>query len=169
MSSVHEKIDRVRKPRVHIKYEVETEGGVIEKELPFVVGVIGDFVGDNIQTIKPIKDRKFTNIDRDNFNEVMSNIEPKLNLKVENTLANDGSEIAVQLAFNALEDFEPVNIINQIHPLKELLDARNKLSLLLSKADRSDDLEVLLEEILQNGESLKKVANELGLGNRPFV
>ncbi len=163
MASIHEKLDRVRKPRVHIKYDVETEGGVVEKELPFVVGVLGDLAGDPTKPLKPLKDRKFTQIDRDNFDEVMENIGPGLDLKVENTLANDGSELAIQLAFNSLEDFEPVNLINQVAPLKELLDIRNKLSLLSSKADRSDELESLLEEVLQNSETLKNIANELGV------
>jgi len=163
MSSVHEKIDRVRKPRVHIKYEVETEDGVVQKELPFVVGVVGDLIGDSPKAMKPLKDRKFTQIDRDNFNEVMANISPGLDLRVENTLANDGTDLAIQLAFNSLEDFEPVNIIQQVKPLQDLLDARNKLSLLASKADRSDELEGLLEDILQDTDALKKLANELGV------
>lgn len=161
--SVHEKIERVRKPRVHIKYDVETEGGVVEKELPFVVGVVADLTGDSTKPLKALKDRKFTQVDRDNFDEVMQNMGPGLNLKVENTLANDGSEMGVQLVFNSLADFDPTNVINQVEPLKALLDARNKLSLLSSKADRSDQLESLLEEILQNGETLKKIANELGV------
>ncbi len=94
--SVHDKLKRVRKPRVHITYEVETEGATVKKELPFVVGVLGDFSGNPTQPLKPLKDRKFIQIDRDNFNDVMSRMTPGLNLKVENTLKGDGSEMAVQ-------------------------------------------------------------------------
>jgi len=163
MASIHEKLDRVRKPRVHIKYEVETEGGTVEKELPFVVGAMGDYVGDGTKPVKPVKDRKFTQIDRDNFNEVMEKMGPGLKLKVETTLADDGSDLAIDLAFNAMEDFEPVNIIKQVQPLQELYEARNQLSMLLSKADRSDDLEAMLEKILQEEGPLQQIAGELGL------
>ncbi len=98
-SSVHDKLERVRKPRVHISYQVETEGAVVEKELPFVVGVLGDFSGQPTQPLKPLKDRKFIQIDRDNFNDVMGRMTPGVQMRVENTLANDGSEMAVNLRF----------------------------------------------------------------------
>src|SRR5688572_32474429 len=93
--SVHNKLERVRKPRVHITYQVETEGAVVEKELPFVVGVLGDFSGNPTEPLKPLKDRKFVQIDRDNFNDVMARATPGLNLKVENTMKQDGGEMAV--------------------------------------------------------------------------
>ncbi|MCA9170448.1 MAG: type VI secretion system contractile sheath small subunit, partial [Planctomycetales bacterium] len=105
--SVHDKLKRVRKPRVHITYEVETEGAVEEKELPFVVGVIGDFSGHPTAKLKPLKDRKFVNIDRDNINDVMKQMTPGLNLRVENTLKDDGSEMPVQLKFESMDDFDP--------------------------------------------------------------
>src|SRR5438067_8503674 len=103
--SIHDKLERVRKPRVHITYQVETEGAQVEKELPFVVGVLGDFSGNPTQPLKPLKDRKFIQIDRDNFNEILSRMTPGLNLKVENTLKGDGSEMPVSLKFNSIEDF----------------------------------------------------------------
>ena len=109
-ASVHDKLNRVRKPRVHISHEVETEGAAIERELPFVVGVMGDFSGDPQQPLRPLVDRKFTQIDRDNFNDVMARMAPGLNLKVENTLADDASEMAVNLKFNSMEDFEPARV-----------------------------------------------------------
>src|SRR3954449_5394283 len=118
--SIHDKLSRVRKPRVHITYQVETEGAVVEKELPFVVGVLGDFSGNPTQPLKPLKDRKFIQIDRDNFNDVMSRMTPGLNLKVENTLAGDGSQMAVQLKFNSMEDFEPGKVVQQVEPLRQL-------------------------------------------------
>src|SRR6516164_7939368 len=108
-SSIHDKLERVRKPRVHITYQVETEGAEVIKELPFVVGVLGDFSGNPTAPLKPLKDRKFIQIDRDNFNEVMARMTPGLNLRVQNTLKNDGSELPVQLKFESMEDFEPAN------------------------------------------------------------
>ena len=109
--SVHDKLKRVRKPRVHITYEVETEGAVVVKELPFVVGVMGDFSGNPTEKLKPLKDRKFVQIDRDNINDVMKRMTPGLNLKVKNTLKGDDSEMGVQLKFESMEDFEPANVV----------------------------------------------------------
>jgi len=162
MASVHGKLNRVRKPRVHITYDVETGGAVAKKELPFVVGVLGDFSGDPTEPLKPLKDRKFVQIDRDNFNEVMARMTPGLSLKVENTLAGDGSEMAVQLAFKALEDFDPAQVARNVPALKKLLDTRDKLRDLLTKVDRSEDLESLLEQVLKNSDDLKKLSSELG-------
>ena len=124
-ASIHDKLSRVRKPRVHITYQVETEGAKVEKELPFVVGVLGDFSGKPTQPLKPLKDRKFIQIDRDNFNDVMARMTPGLEFRVENTLKGDGSEMAVKLEFNAMEDFEPGQIVQQVEPLAEAArDAR---------------------------------------------
>jgi type VI secretion system protein ImpB len=161
--SIHDKLERVRKPRVHISYQVETEGALVEKELPFVVGVLGDFSGQPTQPLKPLKDRKFIQVDRDNFNSVMSRMTPGVKMKVENTLTDQGGEIGVDLKFNSMEDFEPGRIVNQVEPLKKLLETRNKLRDLLSKIDRSEDLEGLLERVLQNTEDLKKLSAELGV------
>jgi type VI secretion system protein ImpB len=161
MASVHEKLERVRKPRVHIKYEVETEGAMVVKELPFVVGVLGDFSGDPTEPLKPFGERKFVQIDRDNFDEVMRRMTPGLNISVPNSLADDGTDISVSLKFESLEDFEPGSIVKQVPALKALLDARNELRDLMSKADRSEDLEQMLEEILQNKADLQKLAGEL--------
>lgn len=161
--SIHDKLKRVRKPRVHITYDVETNGAVSEKEIPFVMGVMGDYSGDNTENKKPLKDRKFSQIDRDNFNEVMNNISPQLSMKVENTLENDGSEISVDLGFKSMEDFEPHRIVDKVEPLKKLLDTRNKLRDLLTKADRSDDLETILEEVLSNTDAIASLSTELGL------
>src|SRR3984893_10407683 len=116
--SIHDKLGRVRPPRVHITYEVETEGAVVVKELPFVVGVLGDFSGNPTSPLKPLKDREFIQIDRDNFNEVMDRMAPGLNMKVENTLKGDGSEMAVNLKFSSIEDFEPGRVVDQVEPLK---------------------------------------------------
>jgi type VI secretion system protein ImpB len=164
MASVHDKLERVRKPRVHIKYEVETEGAMVEKELPFVVGVLGDFSGDPSDDLKPLKDRKFVQIDRDNFNEILARMQPRLALRVSNELAGDGSDLAVELSFSSLEDMEPGRIVAQVPALKKLLETRNQLRDLLTKADRSTQLEDLLENILQNDEELRKLSQQLGAG-----
>jgi type VI secretion system protein ImpB len=161
--SIHDKLKRVRKPRVHITYDVETEGATVKKELPFVVGVLGDFSGNSpTEPLKPLSERKFIQVDRDNFDEVLARMTPGLNFKVENTLQGDGSQMSVQLKFKKMEDFEPANIAKQVEPLKKLLDARNKLKELGTKVDRSEKLEGALEEILKNSEDVNKLAKELG-------
>jgi type VI secretion system protein ImpB len=162
-SSIHEKLSRVRKPRVHIKYEVETEGAQVERELPFVMGIMGEFSGDPTKPLPSLTDRKFVQIDRDNFNDVMARIGPGLNLKVDNTLAGDGSQIAVDLKFNSIEDFEPGRIVEQVPALRQLMETRNKLRDLMSKVDRSEELEGLLEQVLQNEGELKSLSGQLGL------
>ncbi|HND51571.1 MAG TPA: type VI secretion system contractile sheath small subunit [Pirellulaceae bacterium] len=162
-SSVHDKLKRVRKPRVHITYDVETEGAVVVKELPFVVGVMGDFSGNPTEPLKPLKDRKFTSIDRDSFNDVMKRMTPGLKMRVENTLSGDGTELAVDLKFNQLDDFSPAAVANQVEPLRKLLETRDKLRDLLTKIDRSEDLEGVLEQVLKNTEALKKFSAELGV------
>ena len=163
MSSVHGKLERVRKPRVHITYDVETEGAVVQKELPFVVGVLGDFSGDPTEPLKPLKDRKFIQIDRDNFDDVMARLTPGLKMRVENTLAGDGSELAVDLKFQSMADFEPARVVEQVEPLKKLLETREKLRDLASKVDRSEELEGVLEKVLQNTDQLAQLSSELGL------
>jgi type VI secretion system protein ImpB len=165
-ASIHEKLSRVRKPRVHIKYEVETEGAQVERELPFVMGIMGEFSGDPTKPLLPLTERKFVQIDRDNFNEVMARIAPGLNLKVDNTLAGDGSQMAVDLKFNAIEDFEPGRIVEQVPALKALMETRNKLRDLMSKVDRSEELENLLEQVLQNQGELKSLSGQLGLDKK---
>jgi type VI secretion system protein ImpB len=159
--SIHGKLSRVRTPRVHITYKVETEGAEVEKELPFVVGVLGDFSGNPTEPLKPLRERKFIQIDRDNFNEVMARMTPGLNMKVPNTLKGDGSEMGVQLKFRSLEDFEPGSVVKQVEPLRKLLETRDRLRDILTKADRSEDLEALLENVLKNTDELNKLKAEL--------
>jgi type VI secretion system protein ImpB len=166
MASIHQKLDRVRKPRVHITYDVETEGAMVQKELPFVVGVIGDFSGDPTEPLKPLKDRKFIQIDRDNFNDVMARMTPGVKMKVDNTLADDGSQLSVDLAFKSMEDFEPGRIVQQVEPLRKLMETRNQLRDLLSKADRSEELEGILEKVLQSTDELAKLGEQLGVDKK---
>ena len=160
--SVQKKLSRVRKPRVHITYDVETEGAQVRKELPFVVGVIGDFSGKPYEPLKPLRDRKFIQIDRDNFDDVMKRMTPGAEFKVDNTLAGDDSQMAVALRFNSMDDFEPGAVVQQVEPLRKLLAVRNKLRDLMSKADRSEDLENILEEVLRNTDKLSALVGELG-------
>jgi type VI secretion system protein ImpB len=163
-ASVHDKLNRVRKPRVHITYEVETEGAEIQRELPFVMGVMGDFSGDPTAPLRPLGDRKFIQIDRDNFNDVMAGMNPGLKLKVDNKLSEEGGEMAVELKFNAIEDFEPARVAQQVPALRALLETRAKLRDLMSKVDRSEELESLLEQVLKNEEDMKALSSQLGLG-----
>ena len=160
---IHDKLKRVRKPRDHITSDLETNGTVVEKEIPFVMGVMGDYSGDNADSKKPLKERKFSQIDRDNFNEIMSKVNPQLRMKVENLLEGDGSEMSLNLDFKNMEDFEPHRIVEQLEPLKKLMDTRNKLRDLLTKADRSEELESILEDVLSNTNALSSLSNELGV------
>ena len=162
-ASIHEKLNRVRRPRVHITYEVETEGAQIVRELPFVVGVLGDFSGDPAQPLRPLGERKFVQIDRDNFDEVMQRLAPGLKLSVDNKLGADDSNMAINLQFSSIEDFEPGRVLDQVPALRALLETRNRLRDLMSKADRSEELEVLLEQVLKNPGDLAAIAGALDM------
>ncbi len=162
-ASIHDKLNRVRKPRVHITYDVETEGAEVQRELPFVVGVMGDFSGDPTAPLRPMADRKFVQIDRDNFNDVMATMNPGLKLRVDNTLSEEGGEMAVDLKFKSIEDFEPARVAQQVPALKALMETRAKLRDLMSKVDRSEELESLLEQVLKNQDEMKALSSQLGL------
>ena len=161
--SIHDKLKRVRKPRVHITYDVETEGAIVKKELPFVVGVMGDFSGHNQEVLKPLKDRRFIQLDRENFNDVLKKMSPSLKLDVDNTLTDAGTKFSVDLNFKSIDDFEPAAVVNQVEPLRNLMETRNKLRDLMTKIDRSEELENVLEEVLSNTASLDSIAKELKL------
>ncbi|CED57644.1 type VI secretion system contractile sheath small subunit [Aliivibrio wodanis] len=157
---------RVSKNRVSITYDVETNGAVETKELPFVVGVIGDFSGHKPESEKvDLEEREFTGIDKDNFDMVMGQVNPTLSYKVDNKLASDDSQFEVNMNFSSMKDFHPENVVEQIDPLKKLVETRNQLKVLLSKADRSRDLERLLKEVLQSTDAIQGLAQELGLNN----
>ena len=165
--SIHKKLSRVRKPRVHITYDVENSGSLETKELPFVTGVLGDYSGDNVDGKEPMRQREFTAIDRDNFNEVLSKINPQLSLKVDDTLSGEeGQSMKVNLDFKSIEDFEPHQIVNQVEPLRQLLETRNKLRDIMAKVDRSDELETILEDVLKNTEQLQSLSDQLGVNKK---
>ena|SRR6476659_7199045 len=161
--SLQHKIDRVRPPRVQITYDVETGGAIELKELPFVVGVMGDFSGKPEEPLPAFKNRKFVEIDPDNFDQVLSGMSPRLAFTVDNKLQNDGSKMGVELKFNSIEDFEPDNFVQQVEPLRKLVEARQKLSDLLSKMDGNDKLESMLEDIMSNADKQKQLSDALGI------
>lgn len=162
--SVQQKIARIRPPRVQITYDVETGGAIEMKELPFIVGVLGDYVGKPEEALPALKNRKFVEIDRDNFDQVLSGMKPRLAYTVDNKIQEDGSKIGVELKFNKLEDFEPDNLVQQVEPLRKLVDARKKLNDLLSKMDGNDKLEEILTDLMANADKQKEISSELGLG-----
>jgi type VI secretion system protein ImpB len=142
---------------------VETEGAAIQRELPFVMGVMGDFSGDPTAPLQSMSERKFVQIDRDNFNDVMARMNPGLKLKVDNKLSEEGGQMAVDLKFNAIEDFEPGRVAEQVPALRALMETRAKLRDLMSKVDRSEELEGLLEKVLKNEDDLKSLSGQLGI------
>lgn len=160
--SLQHKLDRVRRPRVQITYDVETNGAMVKTELPFVVGVMADLSGQPAQPLPGMKDRKFVNIDRDNFNDVMARSAPRLAYRADNKLTGEGS-LNVELSFKSIEDFEPANVARQVPAMKELLDMRHKLTQLLSKMEGNDKLEAMLTDILGNTEKAMALAKELGV------
>ncbi|WDE11957.1 type VI secretion system contractile sheath small subunit [Thalassomonas haliotis] len=155
---------RVSKNRVSITYDVETNGALETKELPFVVGVVGDFSADKEDKVD-VADREFFQIDKDNFDTVMKRVGPELKLKVDNVLTDDNSQIEANLSFDSMKDFTPEAIVEKVDALKKLVDTRNQLKVLLSKADRSRDLEKLLKEVLTDAETINSLSAELGVNS----
>lgn len=162
--SLQHKLDRVRRPRVQITYDVETGGAQEIKELPFVVGVMADLSGQPKDAPKPLKERKFVPIDRDNFNQVLEKSAPRVALQVPNTLSEEkDSMLNVELNFKSLDDFEPAAVAKQVPALKQLLDMRDQLNQLLGKMEGNDKLAELLGDILNNNDQAKELAGELGV------
>ena len=160
--SIFDRKARVRPPRVHITYEVETGGAMVLKELPFVMGVLADLSGQPKEALPKLKDRKFEDIDRDNFDDVLKRMKPRLALRVDNTLKGDGSELAVELNFQKLDDFRPENVVRQVEPLNKLLETRNQLKDLLGRMEGNDRLEELLGAITDNESVRGKLRDVLG-------
>src|SRR5438128_1136524 len=163
--SLQHKLDRVRRSRVQITYDVETGGAMKKVELPFVVGVLADLSGQPKQPLKPLKERKAVFLDRDNFNDVLAKAGPRLAVRVANQLTDPNSKLAVELQFKHMDDFEPARVAEQIGPLKELLDMRQELTQLLARMEGNDKLEQLLESILTNQQ--KAEALEQYMTGRP--
>jgi type VI secretion system protein ImpB len=161
--SLQHKLDRVRAPRVQITYDVEIGDAIEMKEIPFVLGVLADLSGKPDEPLPKLKDRKFTEIDRDNFNNVLEGMKPRLAFKVDNKLTGDDTKLAVELRFKSMDDFRPENVVTQIEPLRKLLDARQRLSGLLGKLDGNDKLDDLLQKVIADTDSLKKLGKEAGV------
>jgi type VI secretion system protein ImpB len=161
--SIHKKLGRVRPPRVHITYDVETGGAIEKRELPFVVGVLADLAAQSEKAVE-LKKRRFTEVDPDTFDKVLEKIEPRLVFKADNKLKDDDTQLGVELRFKKLEDFEPQNVAAQIEPLRKLLEERNRLSNLRSSLYGNDKLEKFVEEILQNTDALNtRLRSEIGM------
>lgn len=163
--SLQKKLSRVRPPRVHITYDVETGGAIEKRELPFVVGVLADLSGQPEKAPLPMQDasRKFVDIDRDNFDQVMAKMEPRLAFKVDNVLTDDDTKLGVELKFRSLDDFSPPQVAEQIPALRRLLEARRALANLRSSLIGNDKLEKLLNEVLTDTEKLQRISAEEGL------
>ena len=161
--SLQHTLDRVRSPRVQITYDVEIGDSIEMKEIPFVVGVLGDLSGNPDEPLPKLKDRKFVEIDRDNFDTVLAGMKPRLAYKVDNKLTDDDSKMAVELRFKSMDDFHPERVAEQITPVRKLVDARKRLSDLLNKLDGNDKLDELLQDVISNTESLEKLGVEAGV------
>jgi type VI secretion system protein ImpB len=155
---VQKKLQKIRPPRVQMTYDVEIGDAIENKELPFVMGVVGDFGGNSEVEQKRLKERKFVNIDRDNFDEVLKGVEPRANFRVKNELGEDGGEFAVDLKFKSMEDFRPEAVVQQVEPLRKLLEARTKLADLRNKLAGNDKLEDILNDVLHSTEKLAEIS-----------
>jgi type VI secretion system protein ImpB len=164
MSSLQHKLDRVRRPRVQITYDVETGGAMEKKELPFVVGVLADLSGQPTTPLRPLKERTAVYIDRDNFNDVMAKATPRVAMKVQNRLTDEDTKLAVELNFKTMDDFDPGRIAEQVPALKKLLAMRLELTQLLSKTEGNDKLDRLLTEVLSNTDKARELARQMGIG-----
>lgn len=155
-------LSRIRPPRVQISYDVETGGAIEKKELPLVVGILADLAGKQESPMPQIKARKFVEIDRDNFNDVMASITPRLAVQVDNRLNGDNTKMNVELRFKKIDDLRPEAIVKQVEPLRKLFEARQRLNDLIAKLDGNDDLDALLQDVATNTETQQKIKQSLG-------
>jgi type VI secretion system protein ImpB len=165
--SLQKKLSRVRPPRVHITYDVETNGAIEKRDIPFVVGVMADLSGRPELPLPPVGDRNFVQIDKDTFDTVLGTINPRLAFKVDNKLTEDDNKLGVELRFKAMADFEPAAVAKQIPALRRLLEARSALHNLRSSLIGNDKLESLLQDVLNSHESLQRIGAETGSRSVP--
>lgn len=158
--SIQKRLQRVRPPRVQLTYDVEIGDAIEQKELPFAMGVIGDFSGNSLNAQPKLKDKKFVNVDLDNFDEVMSAMAPRAVYRVPNKLTDKGGEFAVELKFNSIDDFRPEAVVQQVEPLRKLLEARTKLADLRNKLAGNEVLEDILSDVLRSTEKLELLGKE---------
>ena len=154
-ASINKKLGRVRPPRVHITYDVHTGGAIEKKDVPFVVGVLADLSANSAKSLPKLKDRKFIEIDRDTFDQVLAKAQPTVSMKVPNKITSEGGTVGVKLDFKRLEDFEPQNVARKVEPVKQLLELRKKLSNLRSSLAGNDELEKALQDAITETESLR--------------
>lgn len=150
-------IARNRAPRVQIEYDVELYGAEKKVQLPFVMGVMSDLAGKSEVEQPAIADRKFLEIDVDNFDDRMKSMAPRAAFTVPNTLTGEGN-LAVDITFESMDDFSPAAIAAKVEPLKELLDARTQLSNLMTYMDGKTGAEDLISKIIQDPSLLKTLA-----------
>jgi type VI secretion system protein ImpB len=161
--SLQKKVGRVRPPRVHIQYDVQVGDAIVKRDLPFVAGVMADLSGMPDKPLPPISERKFTAIDRDNINDVMKKIGPRLAFKVANRLSEDDTKLNVELRFESMDDFQPARIAQQVTPLRKIMELRNSLANLRSSLIGNDKLEGLLRNMVENQELLQQAGAEAGI------
>jgi type VI secretion system protein ImpB len=162
--STQHKLDRIRPPRVQITYDVEIGGAIQKKELPLVMGILADLSGKPEEALPKLKDRKFVEIDRDNFNDILKSITPRVTMQVDNKLSKDGGKTNIELKFRHMDDFSPLNIVKQVDALRKLFESRQKLNDLLAKLDGNDTLDHMLQTVTGNADEMKqlKAANDGG-------
>ncbi|MGH7468257.1 MAG: type VI secretion system contractile sheath small subunit [Longimicrobiales bacterium] len=162
--SVHKKLERVRAPRVHIKYDVETGGAIEMKELPFVMGVLGDFSGQPAEPLAKLKERKFAEVTLDNFDDMLKSMKPRLQFSVDNVLSEEANagKLGVELKFESLDDFSPDRIAQQVEPLKKLLELRQNLADLRGSLQGNEKLEEILQSTVSDQDKLNKLKGEIG-------
>lgn len=160
--SIQKKLDRIRPPRVQITYDVEIGDAIQMKELPFVMGIMADLGGKSLVEPGKVKDRRFLEIDRDNFNDILASIQPRFEEAVDNALSEDGGKMKVELDFKHIDDFEPMSVISQVEPLRKLFESRRRLADLLTKLDGNDELESLLADVVNNSDGMNEIRDEVG-------
>ena len=164
--STQKKLERVRPPRINISYEVETGGAIEMKELPFLMGVMGDFTGHATEPLPRLKDRKFVEVTPDNFDDVLASMKPHLGFTVENKLSEDpnSAKLGVDLHFRSMEDFKPDAVAQQVKPLRELLELRTELANLRANLQTNEKLDEVLQDTLGDSDKMDRLRAELGLG-----
>ncbi len=150
-------IARNRAPRVQIEYDVETYGAQKKVQLPFVVGVMADLSGKPVEPLAPVADRKFLEIDVDNFDDRMKAMKPRAAFMVPNTLTGEGN-IAVDITFESMDDFSPAAVARKVEALNKLLEARTQLSNLLTYMDGKSGAEDLITKVLNDPALLQSLA-----------
>jgi type VI secretion system protein ImpB len=159
MGSSQKFIARNRAPRVQIEYDVELYGAQKKVQLPFVMGVLSDLSGKSEDPLPAVADRKFLEIDVDNFDARMKSMKPRVAFQVENTLTGDGN-LPVDITFESMDDFSPAAVARKVEGLNKLLEARTQLSNLITYMDGKTGAEELIAKVLADPALLKTLTDE---------